>query len=88
MRTIRAHFARLACGLIKRVLQELHRTPRDQRRLRRALIPLLNLGVPSKQFAGMVRILWRQTNPYDLTWQDLRRLRATLGRFRPKSKRP
>jgi len=88
LRSIRAHFAQLACGLIKRVLQELHRTPRDNRRLRRALIPLLNLGVPSKQFAGMVRILWCHGNPYGFTWEDLRKLRAALGPFRPKSKRP
>jgi hypothetical protein len=80
LRSQRKLFAAPAWGCVSRVLRELLVTPRDERRLRRAIIPLLNLGASRRPHAGMVRILWSHRNPFGLSWADLRALRAELNR--------
>jgi hypothetical protein len=75
--------AKLAWSLITRVLKELGRPVLDERRLRRALLPLLNLGVPGKPHSGMVKILWAQRDTFGFTWKQLRSLHTKLKQGAP-----
>lgn len=78
LRAAREDVARLAWPRITRVIEELGRKRGDNRRLRRALRDLLVLGHRRKPHAGMVRIMWAQRDPWGLSWEKLRSLRAAL----------
>lgn len=83
LRSQRAPFAQQARGFIRQLLKVLRASPPREDDLRRALIPLLNLGCPRRAFAGMVRAMWASKNPYGLSWNDLRRLSRKLRPPRP-----
>lgn len=83
LRSSREPDAKRAWPLISRVLHELGRVPRDDRRLRRVLRRLLPLGGASRPHAGMVRIMWAQRDTYSLSWKRLRALYAKLKQSAP-----
>ncbi len=78
LRFSRELVAKQAWPRITRVLRELGRPVRDEQRLRRALTPLLNLGLRTKPHAGMVRMLWKKRDPYQLSWEQIRDLHTAL----------
>jgi hypothetical protein len=78
LRFSRSLVATQAWPRITRVLRELGRVSRDEQRLRKALAPLLNLGLRKKPHAGMVRAMWKHRDPYGFTWEQLRALHEAL----------
>jgi hypothetical protein len=78
LRSSREHFAESAWSLVSGLLRELDRPTLDRRGLRRALVRLLNMGLPRKPYSGMVRILWAQRDTHKLTWKDLRQIHLNL----------
>lgn len=78
LRSLRQDFARSASSYVAGLLNELKRPVLNEKRLLRALVRLLNMGIPRKPYAGMVRILWTQLDTYGHTWKQLRELQQKL----------
>lgn len=77
-----------AIAAVPSVVKELGRVPTDARRLRCALRPLLKLGKVKRdetrtRHTGMVRILWAQLDPFNVTWEQLNEMLVSLRVTRP-----